>query len=169
MSDTFCINDDMVFLSFFTVVNNIIDDPLFIVVIFFRKENIFCAICDTAPQSNISSVSSHNFDNTYTLMRGRCITNFINRFHSCVYSSVKTNGVLCTCNVQVNGSRNTYCIYAQIRQFLRTCKRTISTDHHKAVDTMFFTDLSGSSLSLFCSHLCAAGSIQNCSALLDSI
>src|SRR5699024_7593248 len=127
------------------------------------------AVGDTAPQSDISCVSSHNLDDTYTFVRSRSIADFINSFHSCIYGGIKTDGILCTCNIQVNGTRYAYSVYPQICQFLSTGERTVTADYHKAVDTMFFTDFSGSSLAFFCTHFCTAGSIQDSSALLDSI
>ena len=68
MSDTLGIDNNMMLLAFFTVINNIIYNLLFVIVIFFRKKNILGAVGNTAPQCQISGISSHNFDNADTLM-----------------------------------------------------------------------------------------------------
>ena len=45
-----------------------VDDPLFIIIIFFRKKDILRAIGNTAPERNISRISSHNLNDTASFM-----------------------------------------------------------------------------------------------------
>ena len=169
MSNTFCIDNNMMFFTFFTVINNIVDDSLLIIIVFFRKQDILCTIGNTAPQGQVSGISSHNFDNTYTLMRSGSITNLVNSFHCCIYSCIKSDCIFCTGNIQVNGSRHTYGINSQICQFLSTCKGTVTADNNKSVNPVLSANLCCSFLTFFCTHFCTAGCIENGTALLNGI
>src|SRR5699024_7421898 len=74
MSDSLGVDNDVMLLSAFSVVNDIVDDLLLIVIILLRQENILRAIGYTAPESDISGISSHNFDDTAPLMGGGGVT-----------------------------------------------------------------------------------------------
>ena len=68
MSDSLRIDDNVVGLAALSVVDNIIDDILLVLVIFFRKKNILCAVGNAAPKCDIACISSHNLDDTAALM-----------------------------------------------------------------------------------------------------
>ena len=70
MSDTLCIDDDMMRLTALSVVNDIVDDLLLVVIVLFREQDVLRAVRDTAPQGDISGISSHNLDDTAALMGG---------------------------------------------------------------------------------------------------
>ena len=148
MTDTLCIDNNVMFLTCLTAGNNIIDQFLLIIIIFFRNQNVLCAIGNTAPHCKVACVTSHNLDDTASLMRGRSITHLVNSFHSCIYSCIKANCVFGTCNIQVNGSRYADCVDSKICKFLSSCKRTVSTDNNKTIDSMLSADLSAALLSL---------------------
>ena len=91
--------------------DNVIDQFLFIIIITFRNQNIFRSIGNTTIQCNITCMSSHYLYNTAPLMRSRGITNFIDSFHCRIDCCIKSDGILGTCNIQINGTRNTNGIY----------------------------------------------------------
>ena len=169
MADTLSIYDDMVFLAFLTALYDIVNKLLLVVIIFLRDQDILSTVCDTAPYCKVSGVTSHNLDDTASLMGCGCITYLVNSFHSCIYSSIETDGVLGTCDIKVNSSRQANGIDSKVRKFLSTCEGTVSTDNNKAVDPMLSADLCSLLLSFLCSHLCTSGSIKNCSASLNRI
>ena len=166
MSDTLCVDDDVVFFTTFSSFDDVVDQFLLIIIVFFWKQDIFCTVGDTTPQSQVTCISSHNFDNAATLMRSRRITYFVDCFHSSIHSGIKTDGIFCTCDVQVDGSRNTNCVDSQICQFLSTCKRTVTTDNYQTVNAVFSADICCFFLSFFCSHLCC---IQDRTTATDDI
>ena len=110
MSDSLGINDDIVLLAPSAVVDDPVDERLFISVIPFRKKDILSAVGNAAPQRKITRVPSHHFNDTAPLMGSGGVTDLVNGLHGRVDSRVKTNGVIRTCNVQVNGSRKSDCI-----------------------------------------------------------
>ena len=169
MSDTLCVDDDVVFFTTFSSFDDVVDQFLLIIIVFFWKQDIFCTVGDTTPQSQVTCISSHNFDNAATLMRSRSITYFVDCFHSSIHSGIKTDGIFCTCDVQVDGSRNTNCVDSQICQLLSTCKRTVTTDNYQTVNAVFSADICCFFLSFFCSHLCTTCCIQDRTTATDDI
>ncbi len=83
-------------------------------------------------------------------MGSRSITDLINRFHGCINSGVKANGIIGTCNIQVDGSGKTDGIDSQCSKLLCTLERTISTDNYDCIDSMLLTDLRTFLLSFRC-------------------
>ena len=81
------------------------------------------------------------------------ITYFINGLHGCINCRIKSDSVFCTCNIKVNGSRYTNCIYAKSCQLLCACKGTVSTDDYQTINSMFLADLRTFSLTIFCTKL----------------
>ena len=118
----------------------------------FRHQNTLSSVGDTAPESKVTCVTSHNLYDTAALMGGGSITHLIDRFHSCVYCCVKSDCVICTCDIQIDRSRDSDCIYSKVRKFLCSCERTVTTDNYQTVDAVFFTDRSRLLLSFLCTH-----------------
>ena len=131
----------MMFFAFSTVLDDVVDDLLLIVIVFLRKKNILCAVCDTAPKSDISGITSHNLDDRASLMGSGSISYFINGFHCSVYRGIKTDGIFCAGDIQVDGSRYTYGVNSKSCQFLRSCKRSVSADNYQSVDAVFSADI----------------------------
>ena len=71
--------------------------------------------------------------------------------------------------IQIDGSRNTYCIYTQVCQLLCSGKRSVSADNNKSVNSIFLTNRCSLLLSFFCTHLLTAGCLQDRTASLDRI
>ena len=94
MSDTFCIDDQMVLLALLTAFDNVVNELLFIEVVTLGKENILCTVSDTTPECDITSATSHNFYDRATLMRSGGITDLIDCFHCSIDCSIETDGVL---------------------------------------------------------------------------
>ena len=61
-------DNNMVFFTFFSIVDNIIYKSLLIIIIFFRKQYVLRSVCDTAPQCDKARAASHYFNNRTTLM-----------------------------------------------------------------------------------------------------
>ena len=169
MADTLCIDDDVVFLTHLTALNNVIDQLLLIIVIFLRDQDILCTIGNTAPQCKPACSTSHNLDDTASLMRSRGITYLVNCFHSSINSGIKTDGILGTSNVKVDGSWNTNCINSKVRKLLCSGKGTVSTDYNKSVNTVLAADLCTTLLSFRCAELSTSCSVKNCTTTLDGV
>ena len=169
MADTLCIDDDVVFLTHLTALNNVIDQLLLIIVILLRDQNILGSVGNTTPQCKPAGSTSHNLDDTASLMGSRCITNLVNCFHSCINSGIKTDGVLCTCNVKVDGSWNSDCVDSKVSKLLRSSKGTVSTDYNKSVNTVLAADLCTTLLSFRCAELGTSCSVKNCTTTLDGV
>ena len=159
----------MMFFAFLTALDDVVDQLLLIIIIFLRNQNILCTIGNTTPQSKVSGTTSHNLDDTASLMRSRSITYFIDCFHCRIYSCIKSDRVFCTCDIKVNCSRKTNCVDTKICKLLSTCERSVTTDNNKSVDTMFPTDLCTTLLSFFCTELCATCCVKDCTTTLDCI
>ena len=167
IADTFRIDDNVIFLTAFFIFQNIINDLLLVKVMLFRHKDTFCSIGNTAPQSKISRVTPHNFDDAASFMRRRSITYFIDRFHRRIYSSIKSDRVICAGNIKIDRSRNADRIYAEVRKFLSSGKRTVSSDNYKSVDTVFFTDCSRFLLSFFRTHRFTTRRLKERTSALD--
>ena len=89
-------------------------------------------------------------------MRSRGITYLVDRFHCGVHRCIKTDGILCTCNIKVNRSRKTDRVDAECRQLLRTSERSVTADNDNSVDSMLLADLCCSLLTFRCLELHAA-------------
>ena len=141
MPDTLRIDNQMMGLAALSVRYDIIDNLLLIVIIFLRKQNILRTVGDAAPQSDIARISSHNLDDTAALMRGRSIPHLIDCLHGRVDCRIKSNGILCTGNIQINGSRQPNGINAMSGQGLRAAVRTVAADDHQTVYAMLMADI----------------------------
>ena len=102
-------------------------------------------------------------------MRSGCISDFIDCFHCRIYSCIKTDGIICTGNIKIDGSRNTYCVYPKVRKLLRSCERTVSADNNQTIDTIFLTDSGSFLLSFLCTHGLAACRLKNRTSTLNCI
>ena len=141
MTDTLCIDNNVMGLAALSVGNNIINNLLLIVIIFLRKQNIFCTIGNTTPQCNVSGISAHNLNDTATFMGRRCISYLINSLHRCINCCIESNRILCTGNIQIDRSRNTDGINTMLSQCLRTTIRAVSADDNQAINPMFMADI----------------------------
>ncbi len=63
------VNDDVVSLTLLTVFNDIVDNVLLIEIVFLGKKDVLRAVCDTAPECDVSGVTTHNLDDGTSLMR----------------------------------------------------------------------------------------------------
>ena len=59
VSDSFSVDDDVMLFAALSVLNDPVDQVLLIAVVALRKENILRAVGNTAPESDISGISSH--------------------------------------------------------------------------------------------------------------
>ena len=135
----------------------------------FRHQNTLRTVGDTTPERKVSRVASHNLDDTAPLMGCRCITDLVDRFHRSIYSRIKSDRIIGTCNIQIDRSRNSDRTHAQICKLLRSCKRAVSADHDQTVDSIFLADRSGFLLSLFRAHLLTTCSLQDRTSTLDRV
>ncbi len=98
-----------------------------------------------------------------------CIPYLVDSFHCGIYRCVKSNSILCTCNVKINGSRKGNGINPQGRQFLGAFKRAVPADDNHAVNAVLFTDFRTFLLAFLCDKLHTAGCLQNRTSPLDGI
>ena len=169
MTYTFCVNDDVMCLAASLIVDDIVDELLLVIVIFLRKENVLSTVGDAAPQSDIACGTSHNLDDGASLMRGGCITDFVNSFHSCVNSCIETDCIFCAGNIKVDCARNTDYVDAFIGKLLSAAIGTVAADNYEAFDTHLVAYFDSSRDAFRCTHLFAASCSKDCAALLDCI
>ena len=167
MSDTFRVDDQMMLLAKASVHDDMINDLLLIIVIFLRKKDVLCAVRDAAPESNITGVTSHNFNDTASLVRGRSILDLVDGFHSSIDCCVKADRVICTCDVEVDRSGNADRVDPVAGKSLRAAVRTVAADDNDTVDTVFVADLRSSLLHFLFLELRASGCAQYGTALMD--
>ncbi len=120
VSDSLSIDNDMMCLSFLPASDNVVDQLLLIVIIFLGKKDILRAVCNACPECNVPRMSAHYLDDGAALMGRGGISYLVNRLHRGVDRRVKTNRILCTCNVKINRSRHTDRIDAMSGKSLRT-------------------------------------------------
>ena len=99
MTDTFCIDDNMMLLSTLSVLDDAVNQCLLISVIPLWQKDVLCSVSKAAPKCNVSGISSHYFNNTAALVGSGCITNLINGFHGSVHCSIKADGIIGTCDI----------------------------------------------------------------------
>ena len=137
--------------------------------LFFGEHNVFSTADHTAPDSDITSISAHNFHNGATFVRAGSVTQFIQGVHTSVDSSVKTDGVFCVVHIQVDGSRDTDAVYTAFCQFCHTTVRTVAADNNQRIQTQNFVDGSCLVLTFFCHHFRAACCMQDGTAQVHDI
>ena len=169
MSDTFCIDNDMMCLAASSVVNDVVDQLLLIVIIALRKKNIFRAVRDAAPQSDVAGITAHDLDNGASLMGRGCIADFIDCFHGCVDSRIESDRVLCAGNIQIDRTRDADNVDSLVRKFLCAAIGTVTSDYDKSFDTVLVADFDCSRNTFRCAHLFAASRSEDSTALLDRV
>ena len=169
MSDTFCVNDDVMFLAHLTLLDDVVDQCLLVIIVSLWEQNVFCSVGNTTPKCNVTCMSTHNFDNTTSLMRRRSISNLIDCFHCSIYCCIKTDGVICTCNIKVNGSLNADCIDTLSSKCLCSTIRTVTTNYNKSINSMFAADFCSTLLHFQFCEFRTSGCTQNSTTLLDDI
>ena len=169
MADALCVDDQMMYLALLAAGNNMVDNFLLIVIIILRKQNILRAVGDTAPECNIPRMPSHNLNDTAALMGGGSVLHLVNGLHGGVDRSVKTNGVLCAGNVQVDCAGNAYGIDSQSGQSPGSPVGAVAANHDNTVYPMFLTDFRALLLILRLLELQAPGRAQNRTSPLDDV
>ena len=164
MAYAFSVDDDVMCLAASSVVDDVVDQLLLVKVIFLRKKNVLSAVGDTAPQSDVAGVASHDLDDGASFMRGRCVTNLVDGFHSCVDSCVETDCVLCAGDVKVDCSRNTDNVDSFVGQLLSTAVGTVAADNYETFDTVLVADFNCSCDTFRCAHFLAACCPEDCAA-----
>ena len=97
------------------------------------------------------------------------IAYLIDGFHRSIDRGVKSNGIIGTGDIKVNGSRQTYGIDSKPRQFGSAIKGTITADDNQSFDAMFSAYLCPQLLSLFCTEFLTPRGIKDGSASLYDI
>ena len=169
MADSLRVDDNVVFLAPSAVVDNPVNQSLLIAVIALREKDILRAVSNAAPQCDVSGVAPHNLHDAAPLMGCGCIANLINCFHGRVDSRVKTNGIIGTGNIQVNGSRKADCIDTQGGQLSRTSEGTVSSDDHHSVNAMLAADISALLLAFRCGELLTSCRVKDGAAPVDDV
>ena len=88
-----------------------------------------------------------------------CIADLVNGLHRCIHRRIKTNRIVCTCNIQINGSRYTNGIDTMSRQLSCALERTVTADNNNTVYAMLPADLCALSLAFLCTKLLTSGCV----------
>ena len=156
MAYAFSVDDDVMGLAASSVIDDVVDQLLLIIIIFLRKKNVLSAVGDAAPQSDVAGVASHDLDDGASLMRGGCVTDLVDGFHSCVDSCIETDCVLCAGDVKIDCSRDTDNIDAFIGKFLSAAVGSVAADNYETFDTVLIADFNCSCDTFRCAHFLAA-------------
>ena len=169
MPDAFRIDDNVVFLSSFPVVDDIVDQLLLVIIVVVRQKQILRANGQTCPERNIPGVSAHHFDDADPLMGCRCIPYLIDRLHRRIDRRIKSDRIFRAGDIKIDRSGYADRSNAQVSQCAGAGKRAVPADHDQAVYPVLFTDLSR--LLLYCklSKFQASGGIQDRAALADGL
>ena len=149
-----------------TVILYLLDKFIIVVVKLLRYKNLFCTVCNTTPECNITGWTSHYLNYTAALMWIWCLTKSVDSFHSCIYCRVKSDSIICICNVKVYSSRKTDNINTIFWKVLSSCKWSVTTDNDKCLYTKFLTDCCCLFLSLFLSELSTSRCKKECTTML---
>src|SRR5699024_4410288 len=68
VTDTFGIDDDIVLFAALLILHDILDQSLLVEIVLLRHQDTLCAVGDTTPQGQVSRITSHNLDDTASLM-----------------------------------------------------------------------------------------------------
>ena len=102
-------------------------------------------------------------------MGSRCITHLVDGLHRRIHSSIKTDGVIGTCDIQIDGSRKSYGINSKCGKLSRSAEGTVTADYHQTVNPMLLTDIGALFLALSRCELLASGCIENRTAAVNNI
>ena len=102
-------------------------------------------------------------------MRWWSILNLIDSFHRCVNRSVKSDGVIGTGYVKVDGSGKTNGVDTVSGKCLRTSVWTVSTDNHDSVYAVLTADIRSVGLDLRLLEFKTSCGSKNCTAALNSV
>ena len=89
MADALRIDDDVMLLAAFSVLNDAVDQSLLVAVVTLRKKNVLRSVGKSAPESDVAGITAHNLDDPAALMGGRGITHLIDRLHGRVHCGVR--------------------------------------------------------------------------------
>ena len=87
-----------------------------------RHQNGFGSSCKSCIKSDITAVTSHNFDNIGASMRVGRITKLANGFNHRLHRRMKTNRVIGVTQIVINGARNAHRANATLMQLCSTLK-----------------------------------------------
>ena len=113
MSDALGINDNMMSLAAFPVIDDAVDQHLLIAIVPLRKQNILGAVSDTAPQGDIPRgvpITSMILQRSWG---GGSISYLIDRLHRRVDRGIKPDCIIGAGNIQIDRARKTYRIDSQ--------------------------------------------------------
>ena len=103
------------------------------------NQNILYTTRNSAVEREKTSIAPHHFDEKQTIVRGRGVTNFINRFNHGIERGVITNRGVRAVNIVINRpwqTNNRYIVFGT--KNFRPSERTITTDDHQSVQFIFF-------------------------------
>ena len=169
MPDTLRIDDDVMPLAAFSVVDDIIDDALFIVIVFFRYQNILGTVGNTAPERDVTGISAHHLDDAATFVGRGSISHLIDRLHRRVDRRIKTDRIIRTGDIQIDRPRNPYRVDPMACQRLCAAVGSVSADHYDSVDSVLSAHFRTFRLSFFIFKFRTAGRTQNRTAPLYRI
>ena len=169
MADALCVDDQMVDLALLAALNDMAHDLLLVVIVILRKQNVFRAVGNTAPQRNITCMTPHYLNNTAALMGRRSILYLVNGLHGSVYRRVKADSIIRAGNIQVYGARNAHRIDPLSGKRLSSAIGTVASDHDHTVNPVLPADVSSLLLIFRLLKLQTSGRAQNGAALLDNV
>ena len=98
-----------------------------------------------------------------------CISYLIYGLHRRIDSRVKTDGIIGTGNIKIDGSGESDRVYTESRKLARTAVRTVSSDDDQTVNTVFLTNLSALFLAFNRSEFGTSCRVKNRAAASDEM
>ena len=113
-------------------------DQIFTAKFHFRHHHELTATGNCRRQSQVTAVTAHHFNNRNTLVRGRGVTQAVNRFHNGTQRGEVTDGVVGAFDVIVDGARQADAREAHFSQTFCTHVGAVAADNHQRIQTPFF-------------------------------
>ena len=167
MADALCIDDHVMGLADPSVVDDVVDDLLLVIVILLGKKDVLRAGGDTAPESDIACMAAHDLDDGASLMGRGGILYLVDGVHGRIDGGVEADGVVGAGDIQVDGAGNADGVDAVSGQSLGSAVGAVAADDDDAVNAILSADLGALGLPFLRTEFRAPGRAQNGSAGLD--
>ena len=169
MADALRVDDQVVLFAPAAVLDDMVDELLLIVVVFFRNEDVLCAVGNAAPKGDVAGVAAHDLDDGAALVGGGCVLDLVDGVHGGVDCRVKADRVLGAGDVQVDRAGQADGVDALSGQRLGAAVGAVAADDDDAVDAVLAADVRRFGLDLGLLELKASGRAEDGAAALDDI
>ena len=135
----------------------------------FRHDDDFRTRCNTAVKRDVAAMSTHNFYNGNTFVRGHRITQFVDDVQAGIYRRIETERVVGIFKVVVNRTGDTDGGNAVFAERFCALERSVAADYNQAFDTVFFQGIQRFLLTFYRQHFQTSCRSQTSTAALYDV